>query len=84
MKGASSSMVFPGIGTVVNVLAVLVGSGVGLLLGARLPRRTRDTVTDALGLVTLLIGAISAAEVTSEAVSWVSSWLLDLDCLAYR
>ena len=27
-------MVFPGIGTVVNVLAVLVGSGVGLLLGA--------------------------------------------------
>ena len=61
-------MVFPGIGTVVNVIAVLVGSSVGLLLGARLPTRTRDTVTDALGLVTLLIGALSAAEVGSPAL----------------
>ena len=62
-------MVFPGIGTVVNVVAVLVGSSVGLLLGARLPTRTRDTVTDALGLVTLLIGAPSAAEVGSAALA---------------
>src|SRR4029453_1684362 len=46
-----------------------VGSSVGLLLGARLPTRTRDTVTDALGLVTLLIGALSAAEVGSPAVA---------------
>jgi uncharacterized protein len=68
VKGARSSMVFPGIGTVVNVIAVLVGSSVGLLLGARLPTRTRDTVTDALGLVTLLIGALSAAEVGSAAL----------------
>jgi uncharacterized protein len=57
--------VFPGIGTAVNVAAVLIGSSLGLLLGARLPTRTRDTVTDALGLVTLLIGALSAAEVLS-------------------
>jgi uncharacterized membrane protein YqgA involved in biofilm formation len=62
-------MVFPGIGTAVNVVAVLIGSSLGLLLGARLPTRTRDTVTDALGLVTLLIGALSAAEVTSSALS---------------
>jgi uncharacterized protein len=61
--------VFPGIGTAVNVVTVLIGSSIGLLLGARLPARTRDTVTDALGLVTLLIGALSAAEVTSSALS---------------
>jgi hypothetical protein len=60
---------FPGFGTVVNVAAVLVGSGLGLLLGHRLPRRTRDTVTDALGLVTLLIGGLSALEVTSSALT---------------
>lgn len=48
-----------------NVATVVVGSGLGLVLGHRLPQRTRDTVTDALGLVTLLIGALSAAEVTS-------------------
>jgi uncharacterized protein len=61
--------VFPGIGTAVNVAAVIIGSSLGLLLGARLPTRTRDTVTDALGLVTLLIGALSAAEVTSAPLS---------------
>lgn len=57
--------VFPGIGTAVNVATVLIGSSLGLLLGSRLPTRTRDTVTDALGLATLLIGALSAAEVGS-------------------
>jgi uncharacterized membrane protein YqgA involved in biofilm formation len=58
--------VFPGFGTVVNVATVVVGSGLGLLLGHRLPVRTRDTVTDALGLVTLLIGALSARAVLSD------------------
>jgi uncharacterized protein len=57
--------VFIGFGTVVNVATVLIGSTLGLLLGSRLPRRTRETVTDALGLVTLLIGGLSAAQVTS-------------------
>lgn len=56
---------FIGFGTAVNVVAVILGSGIGLLLGHRLPQRTRDTVTDALGLVTLLIGALSAVDVTS-------------------
>ena len=46
---------FPGIGTVVNVATVLVGSAIGVLVGHRLPQRTRDVVTDGLGLVTLLI-----------------------------
>lgn len=45
----------PGTGTAVNVVAVLVGASLGVLLGNRLPARTRDLVTDALGLVTLLI-----------------------------
>ena len=52
-----------GAGTLLNVMTVLVGSGLGLLLGHRLPQRTRDVVTDALGLVTLLVAALSAAAV---------------------
>ncbi len=56
---------FPGFGTAVNVATVIAGSALGLLLGHRLPVRTRETVTDGLGLVTLLIGALAAAEVTS-------------------
>ena len=31
----------PGIGTAVNVVAVLVGTTLGVLLGDRLPERTR-------------------------------------------
>lgn len=53
----------PGAGTALNVTTVLAGSGLGLLLGHRLPERTRSVVTDGLGLVTLLVAALSAAAV---------------------
>lgn len=59
---------FPGIGTLVNVLTILVGATVGVLVGHRLPQRTRDVVTDALGLVTLLIAAATAASVADPAL----------------
>jgi uncharacterized protein len=49
-----------GIGTVVNVLTVLAGTVAGVLLGARLPERLRTTVLQAVGLVTLVIGARDA------------------------
>ena len=52
-----------GAGTLLNVATVLVGSGLGLALGHRLPHRTREVVTDSLGLVTLLVAALSAAAV---------------------
>ncbi|TIC81134.1 DUF554 domain-containing protein [Nocardioides sp. GY 10127] len=55
----------PGTGTLVNAATVLVGSALGVALGHRLPERTRDLVTDGLGLVTLLIAGTSAMEVLS-------------------
>ena len=58
-----------GSGTAVNVLTVLVGSSVGVLAGNRLPTRTRDLVTDALGLVTLLIAGLSAVAVNDPALA---------------
>ncbi|MCW2866524.1 MAG: hypothetical protein JWR20_712 [Marmoricola sp.] len=60
---------FPGVGTLVNALAVLVGSTVGAVAGHRLPERTRTVVTDGLGLVTLLIAAGSAAAVGEKVLS---------------
>lgn len=60
---------FIGIGTVVNVVAVLVGSVLGVLIGHRLSHRTRDLVTDAIGLVTLLIALMSALTVRDQALS---------------
>jgi uncharacterized membrane protein YqgA involved in biofilm formation len=56
-------VIFVGAGTVLNVVTVLVGSGLGVLLGHRLRQGTRDVVTDALGLVTLLVAATSAIAV---------------------
>ncbi len=56
-------MTFVGAGTVLNVVTVLVGSSLGVLLGHRLRQGTRDVVTDALGLVTLLVAATSALAV---------------------
>lgn len=46
-------------GTLVNVLAILVGSTVGVLLGNRLPEKMSRTLTDAMGLVVLVIGALN-------------------------
>ena len=57
---------FIGLGTVANVVTVVVGSGVGLLLGDRIPDRTKETITSVLGLITLVIGGLSAASLTSE------------------
>jgi uncharacterized membrane protein YqgA involved in biofilm formation len=58
--------VITGIGTVVNVATVLAGCTIGVLLGNRLPDRTRDVVTDGLGLVTLLIAGTSAMAVLDD------------------
>ncbi len=62
---------FPGIGTLVNIVTVLVGTAIGVVIGHRLPQRTRDVVTDGLGLVTLLIAAASAASITDP--RWVAA-----------
>jgi uncharacterized membrane protein YqgA involved in biofilm formation len=61
--------VVPGTGTVVNAATVLVGTTIGVLVGHRLPERTRRVVTDGLGLVTLLIAGTSAAHVGDAALS---------------
>jgi uncharacterized membrane protein YqgA involved in biofilm formation len=43
-------------GTIINIAAVLVGGLLGLLFGARLPERIRQTVVAGLGLFTAVIG----------------------------
>jgi len=45
-----------GMGTIINVITVLVGGVLGTLMGARLPERVRETIMHGLGLLTLVIG----------------------------
>jgi uncharacterized membrane protein YqgA involved in biofilm formation len=51
-----------GIGTVVNVATVVVGTVIGLVVGRRLPERLRSTVLSGVGLVTLVIGIEEATK----------------------
>ena len=57
---------FIGAGTAVNVLTVAIGSLAGMLIGDRLTERARGTITDLLGLVTLVIGGLSLRPLTGE------------------
>ncbi|QDO88869.1 DUF554 domain-containing protein [Ornithinimicrobium ciconiae] len=59
---------FPGAGTALNVLTVLVGSLLGMVFGHRLSEHTRSVVTDCLGLVTFLVAILSLLDVTSPAL----------------
>ena len=45
-----------GLGTIINIFTILVGASLGVLLGNRLPERTNAVITDALGLVTIVLG----------------------------
>ena len=60
---------FVGAGTLLNVVAVLIGGSLGVLLGQRLPQRVQDVVTDGLGLLTLAIGVLNILAVSEPALS---------------
>lgn len=50
---------FPGAGTIINIVTIISGASLGVFVGSRMSTRTRTLLTDVLGLVTLL-GAASA------------------------
>lgn len=43
-------------GTLLNVVTIIIGGGLGVLLGGRLPERLRQTVVAGLGLFVLVLG----------------------------
>lgn len=55
-----------GLGTLINFVAIIIGAIIGTLLGDRLKKNTRNLVTDALGLVTMLIAGLSVFDVTKK------------------
>jgi uncharacterized membrane protein YqgA involved in biofilm formation len=61
-----------GLGTAINVVAVLVGGGIGTLVGARLPESVRHTAMHAIGIVTLLVGVSNFLEYSNPLVPLVS------------
>ena len=61
-----------GIGTAINVVAVLVGGGIGTLAGARLPEGMRATAMQAIGIVTLLVGVSNFLDFDNPLIPLVS------------
>lgn len=50
-----------GLGTLINVVAIAAGTGVGLLIGPKVPERMRTTILQTVGLVVVVIGVTQAA-----------------------
>jgi len=52
---------FPGFGTILNILAIIIGGTLGVFIGGRISEKLRNLITDVLGCVTV----ISAADALS-------------------
>ena len=61
-----------GLGTLINMAAIIVGTAVGVLVGGRLPQRTRDLITQALGLVVLVVAALNVVALLD------ADWIADV------
>lgn len=48
-----------GIGTLTNVLAIVIGAVIGVALGSRFPERTNRTVIDGAGIAVLVLGGLN-------------------------
>ncbi len=48
-----------GLGTLINIVAILIGTASGVLVGNRLSEKTSRVVTDGLGLVVLVLGGLN-------------------------
>lgn len=60
---------FIGSGTLINVIAVLIGSTIGVFIARRLNEKIRDVVTDGLGLATGMIAVLTTAAITNPLLS---------------
>jgi uncharacterized membrane protein YqgA involved in biofilm formation len=56
---------FVGVGTLVNVLAILVGSFIGIAAGSRITKKSQSLITDVLGLITALGAAFALSPLWS-------------------
>src|SRR5262245_1794132 len=73
-------------GTLINIVAVLIGSAIGMIVGNRLTTRMQESVMTGLGLTTLVIGLGNAGKsgniivpLLSVAIGVIAGEMLDLD-----
>jgi uncharacterized membrane protein YqgA involved in biofilm formation len=57
---------FVGLGTLINVVAIVGGAAIGVLVGSRMREQTRNLLTDVLGLITILAAASAVVPLWSK------------------
>ena len=60
------SFSFVGIGTSINIVAILVGASIGVIAGSKVSKKSQILITDVLGLITILGAASSLAPLWSK------------------
>jgi len=48
---------FPGMGTTLNIVTIIIGGSLGVFIGAKISQKLRDLILDALGCVTIISAA---------------------------
>lgn len=48
---------FPGMGTTLNIITIIIGGGLGVFIGTKINQKLRDLILDALGCVTIISAA---------------------------
>lgn len=56
------------LGTIINVVAILVGSAAGIALHGGMPQRFRDTIMQGLALCVVLIGVMGAVQTSNSMI----------------
>ena len=56
-----------GFGTIFNIATIIVGTLLGTLLGSKLSEKTSRTVTDSLGLITIVLGGLNLMSLSDQA-----------------
>lgn len=62
----------PGLGTVINIVTVIIGSGLGLLLRSRLSDVYRSIILQGVGILTLVIGMQMALKTSNILILLIS------------
>ena len=60
-----------GLGTLLNMAAIVIGTAIGVLVGHRLPQRTRELITQALGLIVLVVAALNVVALLD--AEWIAA-----------
>jgi uncharacterized membrane protein YqgA involved in biofilm formation len=55
-----------GLGTLINIAAIVAGTAAGVLIGNRLSEKTSRVVTDGLGLVVLVLGGLNVISILDQ------------------